>query len=104
MSAFFKYRAPDYTNPTTGKQPRSAVSRLEERVAALRLKVAQEKRRLHEMSAREQSIREGVVGRVVWALIEKNLLEQQVIDLIREELRGSVGPKQSAALSNTVFG
>jgi len=104
MSAFFKYRAPDYTNRTPGEQPRSAVARLEERVAALRLKVAQEKRRLHEASAREQSIREGVVGRAVWALIQKDLLEQDVIDLIREELRGRLGPTQSAALSNTAFG
>jgi hypothetical protein len=104
MSAFLKYRAPHHTNRIAAEPPRSAAARLEERVATLRLKVVQEKRRLHEASAREQSIREGVVGRAVWTLIQKDLLKRDVIDLIREELRGSLGPTQSAALSNTTFG
>jgi hypothetical protein len=100
-------RTTDYTavssNPTPREQPRSAVERAEERLAALRLQIAREKRRLRDASVREKGIREGVVGRAVWDLVEEGKLEQAVIDLIRDELRGRLNPAQAAALLDTIF-
>ncbi|TFV48053.1 hypothetical protein [Bradyrhizobium niftali] len=84
-------------------QPRSAVARSEERLAALQAKLAQAKRMLHEASAREDAIRERVVGRAVWALVQKGGLDHAVIDLIRRELRGQLRPAQAGAFTDTVF-
>jgi hypothetical protein len=82
---------------------RTAVSRSEQKLAALRLALVQAKRQLHEASAREQSIREGTVGRAVWDLIEQGRLEPSVIALIRDEVRPALTPGRAAAFIGTVF-
>jgi hypothetical protein len=103
----FKHRAPDYvavgSDPAAREQQRSAVARVEERLEALRHKLTREKRRLREASAREQGIREGVLGRVVWKLVDNGSLEPAVVDLIRAELRACVSPAQAAAFLETVL-
>jgi hypothetical protein len=80
-----------------------AVARSEQRLAALRLALVQEKRKLHEASAREQGIREGVVGRAVWDLLEQGRLERSVAALIRDEVRARLTPAQAAAFRNKAF-
>jgi hypothetical protein len=82
---------------------RSAVVRSEKRLAALRLALVQEKRKLHDASAREQAVREGVVGRAVWALVEQGLLDPSVTALIRDEVRSRRTLAQGAAFANTAF-
>ena len=84
-------------------QRHSAVSRSQQKLAALRLALVQAKRQLHEASVREQSIREGTVGRAVWALIEQGRLEPCVIALIRDEVRPALSPGRAAAFIGTVF-
>jgi hypothetical protein len=42
-----------------------------ERLAAVQKRLAREKRRLRDVSAREKGIREGVVGRAVWNLADR---------------------------------
>lgn len=82
---------------------RSAVVQSEKRLAALRLAVVREKRKLHDASAREQAVREGVVGRAVWSLLEQGLLDASVIALIRDEVRSRRTFAQDAAFANTAF-
>jgi hypothetical protein len=94
--------SPDSAKPQPA-QPRSAVARSEERLAALQAKLAQAKRKLHDASAREQAIRERVVGRAVWALVQQGGLDHSVIDLIGRELRGQLRPSQAAAFIDTIF-
>jgi hypothetical protein len=69
MSTAFPRRTLNCTavnaDPTAREVPRSAVARAEERLAAARLQLAREKRRLRDASAREKGIREGEVGRIV---------------------------------------
>jgi hypothetical protein len=77
--------------------------RSERRLAALRLALVQEKRKLHEASAREQSIREGVVGRTVWDLLAQGKLEPSVVALIRDEVRAHLTPAQAGAFRNKAF-
>jgi hypothetical protein len=84
-------------------QARSAVKLAEERLAAVQQKLAREKRRLREASAREKGIREGVVGRAVWKLVNEGGLEPAVVDLIRAELRGHLTPAEASALADTLF-
>jgi hypothetical protein len=84
-------------------QRRSAVSRSEHKLAALRLALVQAKRSFHEASVRERSIRERTVGRAVWALIEQGRLEPSVIALIRDEVRPFLSPGRAAAFIGTVF-
>jgi hypothetical protein len=84
-------------------QRRSVVSRSEEKLAALRLAVVQAKRQLHEASVREQSIREGTLGRAVWRLIEQDRLEPCVVALIRDEVRPFLSPARASAFVGTVF-
>lgn len=94
--------SPDGAEPERA-QPRSAVARSEERLAALQAKLARAKRMLHQASAREEAIRERVVGRAVWALVERGGLDQSVIDIVRGELRGQLRPNQVAAFAGTIF-
>lgn len=81
----------------------SAVSRKEQELAALRLRMAQVKRQLHEASARDQSIREGTVGRAVWSLIEQGRLEPSLVDLVRDQMRPAMTTRRAAAFRGTVF-
>ncbi|CAN5218538.1 hypothetical protein BH11PSE4_BH11PSE4_18950 [soil metagenome] len=103
----FPRRAPSYaatkTDMNARELPRSRVEIAEERLAALRGRLAVGKRRLHSASMREQGIRDGEVGRVVWRLIEQAELGDAVVDLIRTELRGRLTPAQAAAFRGTVF-
>jgi hypothetical protein len=107
MSAICNNSAPDYNtvnaNPTSREIPRSGVARAEERLAAARLQLVREKRRLRDASVREQTIRECAVGRMVWDLVERGKLERAVIDLIRSELRGRLTPTQVPAFFDTIF-
>ena len=84
-------------------QRRSAVVRSEERVEALRLALVQEKRKLHQASVRERGIREGVVGRVMWDLLEQGRLEPSMAALIRDEVRARLTPAQVEAFRNKAF-
>lgn len=88
---------------TNLREPRSRVELAEERLAAIRGQLALGKRRLRNASMREQGIRDGEVGRVVWHLIEQAALDDAIIDLIRVELRGRLTPAQVAAFRGTVF-
>jgi hypothetical protein len=91
---------------TSGPQQRhrsSAVSRSEQKVAALRLALVRAKRSYHEASVRERSIREGAVGRAVWRLIEQGRLEPSVMALIRDEVRLFLSPGRTAAFIGTEF-
>lgn len=72
-------------------------------LAALRAALVQEKRKLHESSVREQSIREGTVGRAVWRLIEQGRLESSVLALIRDDLSPALSSGRAAAFIGTVF-
>jgi hypothetical protein len=65
--------------------------------------MAQVKRQLHEASARDQSIREGTVGRAVWALIEQGRLEPSLVDLVRNEMRPAMTPRRAGAFIGTIF-
>jgi hypothetical protein len=107
MTSVLNNHWPSVTSPDAAEpprvQPRSAVARSEERLAALQAKLAQAKRMLHEASAREEAIRERVVGRAVWALVHKGKLDHALIDLIRGELRGQLRPAQVRAFTDTVF-
>jgi hypothetical protein len=99
---------PSDDTPTGPSEPqpvqhRSAVARSEQKLSALRLAVVQAKRQLREASAREQSIREGTVGRAVWDLIQQGRLEPSVIALIRDEVRAALSPTQAAAFVDTIF-
>jgi hypothetical protein len=107
MSILFNSRPSDDT-PTDTSEPqraqhRSAVARSEQKLAALRLALVQEKRKLSEASARAQGIREGTVGRAVWDLIQQGRLEPSVIALIRDEVRAALSHSQAAAFIGTVF-
>lgn len=82
---------------------RSVVSRKEQELAALRLRIAQVRRQLHEASARVQSIREGTVGRAIWSLIEQGRLEPSVVALVRDEMRKAMTAQRAAAFVGTVF-
>lgn len=107
MSAVCNNSAPDYTtineNPTSREVPRSGVARAEERLAAARLLLVREKRRLRDASVREQSIRECAVGRMVWHLVEQGRLDRAAIELIRTELRGRLTAAQKPAFADTIF-
>ena len=107
MSTVFPRRAPSYAavspNPTSREQPHSAVKLAKERLAAVQQKLAREKRRLRDASAREKGIREGAVGRAVWKLVNQGGLEPAVVDLIRAELHGHLSPAQACALVDTIF-
>jgi hypothetical protein len=74
-----------------------------ERLAAVQKRLAREKRRLRDVSAREKGIREGVVGRAVWNLADRGGLEPAVVDLIRAELRVHLTPAEASALVDTIF-
>jgi len=106
MSAFPR-RAPNHTAvsaaPVPRELPRSAVTQAEQRLALAREKLAQAKRRLRDASVREQSIREGVLGRAVLDLIDQGQLEQAVIDLIRVQMRAGSSAAQLSAFTGTVF-
>jgi len=103
----FPRRAPSYaaikTDTNARELPRSRVEIAEERLAAIIGRLALGKRRLHDASMREQGIRDGEVGRVVWRLIEQAEMGDAVIGLIRAELRGCLTPAQAAAFRGTVF-
>lgn len=103
----FPRRVPSYvpikTDTNSRELPRSRVEIAEARLAAIKSQLALGKRRLHKASMREQGIRDGEVGRVVWHLIEQAALGDAVIDLIRVELRGRLTPAQAAAFRGTVF-
>lgn len=107
MSNFFDSHPSDDT-PTRTSEPqrvqyRSAVARSEQKLAALRLALVQERRRLQEASAREQGIREGTVGRAVWDLIQQGRLEPCAIALIRDEVRAALSPGRASAFIGTIF-
>jgi hypothetical protein len=107
MSTTFPRRALNYTavnaDPKAREVKRSAVARAKERLAATQLQLAQEKRRLRNASAREQGIREGEVGRVIWDLVAQGKLDHVVIDLIRTELRERLSDAQASAFQDTIF-
>ena len=91
---------------TTGspRAPRStAVTRCEQKLAALNLKIAQAKRKLHKESVREQSIREATVGRAVLSLIEQGAFEPAALALVRHEVHKAMTPARFAAFIGTVF-
>ena len=106
MSAFPRLK-PNYTavktDPTPPELPRSRVEVAEERLAAARRQLVLGKRRLRDASVREQGIRDGEVGRAVWHLVEQGQFEDNVIDLIRAELRSHLSPVQVRAFRGTVF-
>ncbi|QOZ67416.1 hypothetical protein [Bradyrhizobium arachidis] len=107
MPTSFPRRPPDHAadnaDSTPREQPRSAVERAQERVAAARLKLAVQERRLRQVSVREQCIREGAVGRAVLDLLDDGVLEKASVDLIRAKVREHFGPAQAAAFSGTLF-
>jgi hypothetical protein len=107
MPSVFPRRASDYAaaspNPMPAEPPRRAAERLKERLAVLDQQRAQAKRRLREVSAREQGIREGAVGRAVWKLADQGALEPAVVDLIRAELHRHLTAAQFGALADTIF-
>jgi hypothetical protein len=84
-------------------QRQSAVSRSEEKLAAARLALVQAKRQLREASVRARSIREGVLGRAVWQLIEQGTLEPCAIALIQDAVRPFLTPARASAFVNTIF-
>src|SRR5690348_7819479 len=107
MTISFDNHWPNGMSPDAGEpqhtQPRSAVARSKERLVALQAELAQAKRKLHDASVREQAIREHVVGRAVWALVQQGGLDHSVINLIRRELRGQLRPTQAVAFIGTIF-
>lgn len=107
MSTAFPRRTPTYAavgpNPTPRPKPRSPVELAKERLAAVQKKLAREKRRLRDVSAREKGIREGAVGRAVWKLAGRGGLEPAVVDQIRAELHVHLTPAEAAALVDTIF-
>jgi hypothetical protein len=106
MPTAFPRRATAYPvspDPARGAQPRSAVELARERLAATQKKLARDKRLLRDVSAREQGIREGAVGRAIWKLVNRDGLEPAMVDLIHAELHVHMSPAEAAALADNIF-